>query len=469
MPRLLTTATAAAVACLAAAVPCPGTVTVLGFHAPACDGGGNLLPPPAFGSVQAAVDASVAYYAASPLDLPDSHNFPPYVWATFTDGLYIPTSFDIIAGFQNGLAVLGYAKLARRAAAGRGGNVTEALRAATFNAEYLLSWTLTKPTGAWPNVSRSTGLNIEWPLTTASQGDIAFGIDCIETDRVGIVGYALLKLHELTGEPRYLAAALHNARVLVANQQPGNATHAPWPFRVDSVTGAHVNGNKNGEMAFPLRLLLSLAAAPYGYSEFAAPAAALWSWVSTVMLPATPLCANATLCHWINLYEDRTQTEPITNRNSWTAMEMGRLLVEYREALDADWRAHADDILAYALAYFAKPSGVGNATLLGEQDNDTKPWGGTCSKIAGVAALYACAGGPAWVGSLARGNAYHMAYYSAPDDGARSAEAYAVGSTPTKGGWTEDAWSDVLHNLVDYMEAGEDGQCPQPGAWERIV
>jgi hypothetical protein len=145
----LRAALAAAAASLAAAVPCPGTVTVLGFHAPECDAAGNLAPPAAFGSVQAAVDASVAYYGASPLDLPDSHGFPPYVWATFTDGAYIPTSFDIIAGFQDGLAVLGYVKLARRAAAGRGGNATEALRAAAFHADYLMNWTLTPPAGAW--------------------------------------------------------------------------------------------------------------------------------------------------------------------------------------------------------------------------------------------------------------------------------------------------------------------------------
>jgi len=51
-----------------------------------------------------------------------------------------------------------------------------------------------------------------------------------------------------------------------------------------------------------------------------------------------------------------------------------------------------------------------------------------------------------------------MAYFTAPDNGVRSAEAYLVGSTPTRGGWTEDAWLDVLHNLVDALEAA-DGVC----------
>jgi hypothetical protein len=33
-----------------------------------------------------------------------------------------------------------------------------------------------------------------------------------------------------------------------------------------------------------------------------------------------------------------------------------------------------------------------------------------------------------------------------------------VGATPERGGWTEDAWLDVAHNLVDAAEA-EDGFC----------
>ena len=38
----------------------------------------------------------------------------------------------------------------------------------------------------------------------------------------------------------------------------------------------------------------------------------------------------------------------------------------------------------------------GNVTTIFEQDNDQKSWGGANSKLAGVAALYWCSGGPAW-------------------------------------------------------------------------
>ena len=42
--------------------------------------------------------------------------------------------------------------------------------------------------------------------------------------------------------------------MLVATQVDGNATDAPWPFRVDAVSGAFLNGHKSGEQAFALRL-----------------------------------------------------------------------------------------------------------------------------------------------------------------------------------------------------------------------
>jgi hypothetical protein len=79
-----------------------------------------------------------------------------------------------------------------------------------------------------------------------------------------------------------------------------------------------------------------------------------------------------------------------------------------------------------------------------------------------LAHRYACAGGPAWYSRLGANNAHWMAHFTdgaAGHDGARSAQAYMLEKTPTKGGWTEDAWLDVLHNLVTFMDAGEDGVC----------
>ena len=104
MARLLLArvAVCAVTAAAAAAVPLPCSApTIVGFYTPTCDAAGNLLPPNYFNhSLQAAVDASVAYYAKSPLD---EHGLPSFTYATFLDGAYNPTSLDIIAGMQDGM------------------------------------------------------------------------------------------------------------------------------------------------------------------------------------------------------------------------------------------------------------------------------------------------------------------------------------------------------------------------------
>lgn len=437
-----------------APLPC-GAPTILGFYTPQCDANGLLLPPP--GGVQGAVDHSVQYYALSPRDLPLAHGFPPFVWATFTAGDYIPTSLDIIAGMQDGMGLIGYLKYYARAKAGRGGNATAALDAAIFLGDYLSLWSLTPSQGVWSNVTRSTGINLEWPLFSSSQGDANFGINCIETDRVGMTGYALLKLYEVVPNSRYLTQAIHSARVLAATQVDGNATDAPWPFRVDAVTGAFLNGHKNGESAFPLRLFRALAAPPYSLSEFIQPANRLWAWVRDFQLPTARANVTPAESLFVNFFEDRT-TALDNNRNSWTALELARLLIDEREALDPDWMAHVEDIFSYTLALFGHPTNIGNATIMGEQDDDNKPWGGANSKLGGVASKYGCAGGPAFFSEIGKLNAYHIAYFTDPTDGCRSANAYDVNVAPTRGGWTEDAWLDVLHNLVDHLEA-VDGIC----------
>ena len=123
--------TALALVSSASAALCNTTVTQLGFYTPVCDAGGSLVAPLA-GGLQAALDASVDYYDRSPLSLPLAHGLPPFVWATFTDGVYIPTSTDIIAGMQTGMGILGYLAFHARAVATGKGNATAALRAARF-------------------------------------------------------------------------------------------------------------------------------------------------------------------------------------------------------------------------------------------------------------------------------------------------------------------------------------------------
>jgi hypothetical protein len=184
----------------------------------------------------------------------------------------------------------------------------------------------------------------------------------------GITGYAFLQLYEvapsLPNAPRYLAKAIHHARVLAATQVPGDSQHAPWPFRVDSISGKFLNGRKNGDSVFPLRLFRSLAAPPYNLTEFAAPASSLYHWIVTYQLPTANANVTTEAALFVNFFEDRT-TLLDNNRNSWTAMELARYLIEERDSLDLAWMQHVESIVAYSLALFGAASGVANVTLLG--------------------------------------------------------------------------------------------------------
>ena len=102
------------------------------------------------------------------------------------------------------MGLIGYAKYLARARAGRGGNASAAAMAIADLADYLLLWASTPANAswAWPGVVRSTGLNLEWPLVTAGQSDLLSGVDCIETDKVGLAGWALLFAGNVTGNVR---------------------------------------------------------------------------------------------------------------------------------------------------------------------------------------------------------------------------------------------------------------------------
>ena len=67
---------------------------------------------------------------------------------------------------------------------------------------------------------------------------------------------------------------------------------------------------------------------------------------------------------FVNFFEDKDATAD-NNRNSWTALELARYLIEQRDAgLDPLWRTHVDALLNYALTLFSSHPGLGNATLV---------------------------------------------------------------------------------------------------------
>ena len=402
----------------------------IGFHKAVYDEGGKLLP---WTSWREALTREMDFYLKCPAD---KGGYPRFVSMTFMDGKYETSRLDTIPCTQNGLGILSYLKYYEYT----GKSNPKVLAWACKMGDYLVKEALTPNKGAYPRFPRSTGFCIDFPLTRSSQGDLRYGPNVIEPDKGGIAGYALLKLYKATGRKVYLKRARHTAEVLVKNMRPGNATQSPWPYRVDAITGAHWI-ERSSNMVYILRLFDGLLSR--GESQYQGPRDALWQWIKTYQM-RSPEAPEQSL--WVNFFEDYDMEN---NRVSWSALELARYLIERKEGLDPEWKTEAELLIQYALRNFSsvRPGGV---TLMGEQDDDKDPWGGACSKLGGVAALFYAAGGGEPYKEMAYRNLNWMTYYI-DEDGCPCQKA--TDKRMRRGGWQEDCHTDVLHNFVDAMTA----------------
>lgn len=402
----------------------------VGFHEAKYDADGRLEP---WTSLRDAVEREMTWYLAAPVN---AHGYPSFVYITFMNDDHTPYKTELIPATQNGMGILSYLKYWEFT----GKSNPKVLEWARKMGDYLVRESLTPDEGAYPRFTRSTGINTDFPLKSASQGDLTYGVNVIEPDKGGLAGYALLRLYEATEDSRYFEQARHNATCLVKNMRTGDETRAPWPFRVDSVSGAHW-GERNGNMVFILRLFNGLIAR--GEREFEPSRQALWDWIRTYQLPAAE---TREASHWIQFFEDMTEED---NRTSWAPLEMARYLIEEQTKLDAEWKTHAERCIAFAVRHFgiAYPGGV---PAMGEQDTDKRAWGGACSKLGGVAAMFYAAGGGEKYKEMAYRNLVWMAYHIDVD----GCPAHQTGDPKQRrGGWQEDCHTDVIHNFIDAFTA----------------
>src|SRR5258707_1241803 len=235
----------------------------------------------------------------------------------------VPDRRDAIQAMQNGMGILSYLNLYGL----RDRRDAIYLDTARAMGDYLVREALTPALGRYPRFTRSTGTRGQFPLAAdaGSQGDHPYEI---EPDKGGIAGYALVLLFEASGERKYLEQGLHNARVLAANQRPGDGSHSPWPFRADYRTAAG-RGPVSGNMTYILRLYDALQVR--GYTEFTAPRRALWRWIKHYQIPTA--AADGAL--FAQFFEDH---DVPSNRTAWAPLNLARYLLERRAALEPRWR-----------------------------------------------------------------------------------------------------------------------------------
>jgi hypothetical protein len=417
----------AAILCagLAAAAQPSSSPETLGGHAVLRDADGGLRP---WTSWNDALDREMKFYSSAPAE----HGYPVYATTTFLDGSWKPTERrDSIPSTQNGLGILSY--LGYRAL--RGDKDGRLLAVARKMGDYLLKESLTPNSGKYPRFTRSTGKRgfFPQPPDSGTQSDRAYEI---EPDKGGLAGDALILLADATGDKKYLSQALHNARVLAANQRDGDATHSPWPFRADWRTGAE-RGPVSGDMVYVLRLYDELLAR--GHPEFAGPRAKLWRWIKDEQIPSA--AKDGAL--FAQFFEDH---DTPTNRTAWAPLNLARDLLEKKEALDPDWKADAGALIDFTRRNFTHvENGV---TVCHEQDEDHDAWGGVNSTYGAVLALDAKATGSDTLAREARA-ALNFTVYAIDDQG----RPRDLPSHSDLGGWQEDAHTDVIHNYADALSA----------------
>src|SRR5579872_1146890 len=397
----------------------------LGPHKAVYDGHGILQP---WTGWEDAMDREMEWYRKCPVE----NGYPNYVWMTFMDGNYQPIErrHDTIPSMQNGMGIISYLKYYRY----KERKPAWVLEHARAMGDYLAKEALTPDAGKYPRFTRSTGVRGKFPQPPdcGTQRDRPYEV---EPDKGGIAGYALALLYEETKTKSYLDQAVQNARVLAANLQPGDATHSPWPMRVDYRTGDG-RGPVCADMVYILRLFDKLIA--LGHSEFQAPREKLWTWIKTWQIPSAKHQGEL----WVQFFEDYELPD---NRNSWSPLNLARYLIERQEALDPDWKDDAKTLIDFAIRNFTSIQlGV---PVCGEQDHDKNAWGGANSTYGAVLAMYSAATGSAEYKGLAW-QSLTFCLYATEEDGCPRDSVQR-----TRGGWQEDAHTDKIHNVVDALTA----------------
>ncbi len=242
--------------------------------------------------------------------------------------------------------------------------------------DYQLAHGTTPASWEWPRVPFPTGCAGERAYGRCLAGVQRRFYGGIEPDKVGLLGLGYLLFHELTGEGRYLQAAVRAGNALARHVRAGDARRTPWPFRVNARTGAVVDGAQFGGMIVgPVRLFDELV--EVGAGDVAAYRHArdiAWSWLLEHQLNRSSPAWN----HWSGFYEDVPNNPRSRNQASPTMTAHYLLTQSAPESIDPLWEGHARSLLRWVQVHFGRGPFLG-AWGIDEQRAPGKP--GCCSEV----------------------------------------------------------------------------------------
>jgi hypothetical protein len=210
----------------------------------------------------------------------------------------------------------------------------------------------TTPSGwAWPRVPFATSCagQREYGRCLAGMPRSFYG--GIEPDKVGLLGLGYARFYQLTGERRYLKAAVRCADALAQHVRAGDARRTPWPFRVDGRSGRTLQGAEYGGMVVaPVWLFDELARLRVRKASFRRARNLAWRWIVRHPLDARSPASN----RWSGYYEDVPHDPRNLNQASPTMTALYLLTRPRPESVDPRWQAHVRSLLGWVRSYLGR-------------------------------------------------------------------------------------------------------------------
>ncbi len=182
---------------------------------------------------------------------------------------------------------------------------------------------------------------------------------------MGADGYAYLRLYEMTGNTKYLRAAIRCAEALVKNYKPGDERLSPWPMRCYARDGK-TDGNAkmfpySANVAEPVMLFDELIRLGQGnVDSYKKVREGAWKW-----LMQYPMRNNV----WVGYFEDVPGS--MENMNQVIPLELARYLLLHPE-LDPEWREHSRKLIEWVRMTPKWPKYLVHGALITTEQGDGK-------------------------------------------------------------------------------------------------
>jgi len=306
----------------------------------------------------------------------------------------------------------------------------------------------------WENVPYSSSNPFEKEYRGGTkwehQGMRGDGLHGIEPDKVGELGYGYLRFFEITGDEKYLNAALSCARALAKHvrvekieSSPFIEIHSlqsPWPFRVNARTGAVISEYCSNSLD-PIKLLdelirikdvIRLDTGDFRQIKIARNAA--YNWLFSRLGPMHTYI-------WNGYFED-IQNDPLaSNRVQITPGELAKHILKNPE-FDKNYDKDVPALIHWIRSVF-KTDGM---NAIKEQTYCFEPMGSHTARYGSLCAMWYEKSGDEWYKNEAYKYLNFASYMTLPDG------FVAVGPN-WPGAWFSDGYSDYVRHYIDAMAA----------------